>query len=416
MRDDFGTEAGALAVEARHWRRACTGLGELETAASTQAWRELESYLGLSVRRSLLAQVGILTALADRLLFTIRSARTDAELRSARADLLDLRRRYARAEAVVDFYGDAVNTRTSPRMGAVLRGLDTLAVHSMHQVLRPLGIETPPVLTYLDKGLGASILRSGARLWDSSLSPAAAIKITRHNLWQPTSLVHETGHQVAHLTGWNAELGHALRTALSSHSRLLAEVWQGWAGEVAADTYAFCLLGFAPVPALATVVDGRPSLVYRMLPGDPHPISALRVQFNVALCRSWFGAGPWDSLGARWAERHPLDQAPPDIARIVAESIPALPILVDVCTRLPMRAFGGVPLSALADPRRVSSAELTRFADRAGDSLYTSAYLQRTDPLRILAYTVLHGYNAATQPVAIEDWFRRMGEERAVAA
>jgi hypothetical protein len=120
-------------------------------------------------------------------LFALAAAQTMADLGAARSELLTLRRRYTRAEAMVDFYCEAVNTRTSPRIAAVLRGLDTLAVHSMDVLLRPLGIESPPVLTYLDKGMGASILRAGARLWDASLSPAAAIKITRHNLWQPTS-------------------------------------------------------------------------------------------------------------------------------------------------------------------------------------------------------------------------------------
>jgi citrate lyase beta subunit len=300
MTADFSTEAAALGTEARHWRRACAALGDLEVGASVAAWKELESYLGESVRKSLTAQTKRLTAQADRVLFALEAAQTPADLAAARAELLTLRRRYTRAEAMVDFYSEAVNTRTNPRIAAVLRGLDTLAVHSMDVVLRPLGIESPPVLTYLDKGMGASILRAGARLWDASLSPAAAIKITRHNLWQPTSLVHETGHQVAHLTGWAPELAAALQAALATHSPLAADAWHSWASEVVADVFAFSLLGYAPVPALATVVDGPARTVFRMPIGDPHPLGMLRVQFNVALCQSWFGAGPWDALGARW--------------------------------------------------------------------------------------------------------------------
>ncbi|CAM4450869.1 hypothetical protein NONI108955_29610 [Nocardia ninae] len=412
----FATETAALATEARHWRRACAALGDLEVSASPAAWRELESYLGLSVRASLGGQARRLTAQADRTIFTIKGATTQADLETARAELLTLRRRYSRAEAMVDFYCDAVNTRTNPRLAAVLRGLDALAVHSMDQVLRPLGIDTPSVLTYLDKGMGASILRAGARLWDASLSPAAAIKITRHNLWQPTSLVHETGHQVAHLTGWTKELAAALHAALAPHSPMAAAAWQSWASEVAADVYAFCLLGYAPVPALATVVDGPSSQVFRMPFGDPHPVSALRVQFNAALCRAWFGQGPWDALAARWQARHPLTQAPSDVAAIMAASMPLLPAIVEVCTRMPMRAFHGVPLSTLADPRRVSPGELTRLADRAGASLYTSTHLQRVEPMRILALTVLRGLESSTAPSEMETWLRRMGGGDRVAA
>lgn len=410
------TESAALGVEIRHWRRACADLGDLEVSASPAAWKELESYLGLNLRSSLNSLVTRLTAHADRALFSLQAAETPGELAAVGSELLTLRRRYTRAEAVVDFYGDAVNTRTNPVTASVLRGLDTLAVYSMDQVLRPLNIDTPPVLCYLDKGLGASILRAGARLWDSTLSPAAAIKITRHNLWQPTSLVHETGHQVAHLTGWTTELGTALYKALAPHNTLLAEVWRAWASEVAGDVYAFALLGYAPVPALATVVDGPSQLVYRMLPGDPHPISALRVQFNVALCRSWFGAGPWDALGARWLARHPPGQAPQEVAEIMAESLPLLPTIVDVCTRQPMQAFHGVPLAALADPRRLAPAELDRLAQRAGGSLYTSSHLQRLEPLRILALSVLRGLDSRTTPTEMRTWLSRLGGERPLAA
>lgn len=416
MRDRFAIEVAALESDARHWRRACLGLGELEVAASSATWGELESYLGKSVRASLSAQARRLTARADRVLFSLRAARSDADLKQVRSELLTLRRQYAKAEAIVDFYGHAVTTRANPTVAAILRGLDELAVYSMEQVLRPLGIETPPVLTYLDKGLGASILRAGARLWDASLSPAAAIKVTRHNLWQPTSLVHETGHQVAHLAGWVPELSAALSKALAPHSPLAAEAWSGWASEVAADVYAFSLLGYAPVPALATVVDGPSMAVFRMPFGDPHPVSALRVQLNVALCRSWFGAGPWDDLGARWLDRFPLSAAPREVAEICAVSMPLLGTIVDVCTRTRMQAFHGTYLAKLANPERVSPAELKRLADRAGDSLYTSTYLQRTESMRILSLTVLRGLDSTEPPTAMRDWLRRLGGDRAVAA
>lgn len=416
MPDRSARESAALATEVRHWRRAALGLGEVDVAAAPAAWAELESYLGRSVRESLLGQSKRLVAQADRILFTLRAAQTDADLKAVRTDLLTLRRRYSRAEAMVDFYGHAVNTRTSPTMAAILRGLDALAVQSMDQVLRPLGMEAPPVLTYLDKGLGASILRAGARLWDSSLSPAAAIKVTRHNLWQPTSLVHETGHQVAHLTGWVPELAAALAKALAPSSRLAAETWSGWASEVAADVFAFVLLGYAPVPALATVVDGPSAAVYRMPFGDPHPLAALRVQFNVALCGSWFGRGPWTDLGERWLDRHPLTLASPEVAAIVAESMPLLPTIVDVCTRIRMQAFHGAPLAKLANPERVAPAELDRLAQRAGDSLYTSTYLQRTEAMRILSLTVVRGLESTDPPTLMKDWLCRLGGQRAVAA
>ncbi len=81
-------------------------------------------------------------------------------------------------------------------------------------MLQPLGPPVPPVLTYVDRALGASILRSGLRLWDGrSISVAAAIKVTRNNLGgaRPTAILHEAGHQAAFTLGWNDELAGAFR-------------------------------------------------------------------------------------------------------------------------------------------------------------------------------------------------------------
>ena len=150
--------------------------------------------------------------------------------------------------------------------------------------------------------------------------------------------------------------------------------------------------------------------------GDPHPVSALRVQLNVALCHSWFGSGPWDDLGARWLDRHPLSAAPREVAEICTVSMPLLGTIVDVCTRTRMQAFHGTYLAKLANPERVSPAELKRLADRAGDSLYTSTYLQRTEAMRILSLTVLRGLESTEPPTAMRDWLRRLGGDRAVAA
>ena len=403
--------ASTLAAELRHWRQAARALGDLDTVATPPAWAGLESYLGKSVRAGLVATTRRLNAQADQVAAALNAATGPAELAAVRHGLLRLRRRYLQVETVVAFFAEAIGSRSNPRLAAVLRGLDVLAVASMERVLTPLGIEVPPVLTYLDKGLGASILRVRARLWDASLSPVAAIKITNHNLWQPTSLVHETGHQVAHLTGWNDELAAALHAELAPHSELAARVWRGWAGEVAGDVHAFVLLGYAPLPALATVVDGATAAVFRMPLGDPHPFGWLRVQFNAALCRSWFGPGPWDALAAAWAQRHPLASAGPLAREVAAASLPLLPRLVDVCTRRPMTAFRGQPLSALADPRRVAPEALAALAARAGPALLTSTYLQRLEALRILAWSVLRaqGEDGDDGRAQVEAWLRTLG-------
>lgn len=406
-----------LADEIAHWRFASDALADLDSIASPAAWASLEEYLRLRVRDRLAASVAELRMEATSAAGALAAGQP---LDAVRERVLRLRRRYLQVETILDFYGDAVASRTNPALAAILRGLDMIAGDSLDMILRQLGIAAPPAVVFVDKGLGAAILRAGVRLWDqTSMSPVAAVKLTRHNLSHPTALLHETGHEVAHLTGWTAELGDALSAVLAPRSRELAEMWRGWASEVAADTHAFAQAGWAPLPALANVVDGDTSTVYRLIPGDPHPVPWLRVMFNAALCRGWFGPGPWDVLAAAWARRHPPERGG-EVGGLARLSAAALGDIVDVCTRSPMAAFGGRPLHALADPRRVAPDALAALARQAGDSLLTSQYLARREPLSILAWLstrpAADPANATGHRRALQGWLARLAPEPAARA
>ena len=384
---------------------------DLDAMASASAWAGLEDDLSTGLRNRL---KGVVASLGLEAAALERAYVGEADTPRLRGRLLTLRARYLQLETVVDFFGDALATRANPTTAALLRGLDVLAADSMALALGPLGLESPPALVYLDKGLGASILRAGVRLWDqANPSPVAAIKLTRHNASHPTALFHETGHQVGHLTGWNGELAQALRRTLAPRSAELAETWESWASEVAADIYAFCLAGWAPLPALANVVDGRTAAVFRVIPGDPHPFPWIRVQFNAALCRSWFGPGPWDRVAQAWRGRHDLAKAPREGAELARLSMAAMPDLVEVCTRTPLRAMGGRPVTALVDPRRASPAALEALARQAGASLLTSVYLQRRESIRILTWlatrATLEPSRASEHRRRLEGWLCRLG-------
>lgn len=405
--------ARQTAAELTHWRLAVDALADLDAVASPEAWAGLESYLQQGVRDRLAA---VVASLAQEARALERMLGDGHAVEVVRRGVLRLRERYLRAETVIDFYGDAVNTRNNPTLRALLRGYDTLAGDSMAKSLEPLGIPAPPALTYVDKGLGAAILRAGVRLWDQAHpSPAAAIKLTRHNLAYPTALLHETGHQVGHLTGWNGELAEALHDTLAPRSAEVAALWRSWAGEIAADVHAFAQAGWAPIFALANVVDGPTEAVYQIRLGDPHPFPWIRVLFNVALCRRWFGDGPWDDVGTTWVRRHPPAAAGGDVARIATISLGALDDLVDTCTRRPMRAFHGAPLAGLLDPRRVRPAALAELERQAGGSLLTSSYLRRRDSIRILAVLanriVTDPANAAAHRARLQAWVADLGAD-----
>jgi hypothetical protein len=403
-----------VARQVAHWGAAVVGLQDLENFASVSAWRGLERYLDVALRSHLQGAVDRLSRECDVLTAELRAATTAEQLEQLRRRILRFRTRYLQVETALDFYGHAINSRTTPRLAALLRSCDILATRSMEDVLVPLRRDVPPVLTYVDKGLGASILRAGLRLWDGgSLSPAAAIKVTRQNLYRPTALIHETGHQVAHIVGWNEELAAALSAALAAEPPELAATWAGWSSEIAADTYAFAHTGYGSVAALHDVVSAESPTVLRFILGDPHPIAYLRVLLGVQMCIRFFGAGPWDDLGRAWIRVYPTSSATPEVRALVERSVPLLPRIAESCLLAPMRGFGGRALVALVNPIRVRPDALERLAHDAGPALFTSPHWLRQESLRLLALSSLR---AATEPdrateVAqqFEDWMFRLG-------
>jgi hypothetical protein len=397
--------AADLERQAAHWLAAARTFRDAEEFAALEAWRAVERDTGAPLRREMNAAVEDLIRFGEATLLLIRAAQRDpARLAEAAAAVQRFRSRYVQVDTTLDFLGDAVNSRTSPRLRAALGRLDDLAVMSMAPVLEAAGKPCPRVLVYQDKGTGASILRAGVRLWaPGAVMPVAAIKIVRHNLYRPTSLFHETGHQVAFLTGWTAAMERAIAAALADDPALRA-MWGPWASEIAADVYAFLWTGYASVAALYDVVgDARTILTWPM--GDPHPVGWLRTLLGCEFARLCFGPdGPWADLEEAMTARFPARRAGPTLAPLLARSRAALPEIARACLDAPVPALGGQPMRALLDPARAAPAALAELERIAGPALWRSPHWFRSDGIRIVA---LAGLREAEKPETASLWIER---------
>lgn len=421
MLDDAGAMRLQVTRQIAHWRGAVVALDDVENFASHGAWASLERYLDVALRAQLRGSVDRVHRYSDVLAAQLRAAETLQDLERVRELVVRFRQHYLRVETALDFYGDAVNTRTNAKLAALLRACDILAMKAIEQILKPLGRPTPPVLTFLDKGLGASILRSGLRLWDGrSMSAAAAIKVTRHNLGRPTAILHEAGHQVAFTLNWNNELANVFRRELADAPDV-ADSFASWSSEIAGDVIAFATAGYAAVAALHDVISGEDDRVWSVPPGDPHPPAYLRVLLNAQMAIRSFGAGPWDDLARAWTVAHPISSSPAVLREFHQRSADRIPRIAEICLRHPMRAFGRRSVVALVDPVRVRPEALVQLERDAGPALYSSPHWLWHESLRLLA---LSGYRAATEPARatqiaeqFEDWMLRLGRslERAAA-
>ena len=259
----------------------------------------------------------------------------------------------------------------------------------MAATLGPLGIDAPPALVYVDKGLGASILRAGIRLWDQAHpSPAAAIKLTRHNLSLPD---RDAARDRAPGGASDRLDGRARRRAVRPTARrgrsMSPQLWRSWASEIAADVHAFAQAGWAPVFALANVVDGTTAEVFRIRSGDPHPFGWIRVMFNVALCRSLVRRRPVGRRGQRLVAAAP-DGRPPtprrgQVARVERRRArrPGRRVHPPADAGLPRRSAVG----RARPPRGVPGPPAGSCERQAGGTLLTSSYLRRRHSLPLFA-------------------------------
>jgi len=409
-----------LLRQLNHWEGAAERLEDFEATASSDAWASLERYVGVTLRAGLKDARDQLKREAIAVRAAFNAVHTQAELERLADQVALLRKRYLQTELLVDFYVAAVRARANPEVGLQLRACDVMAERTVHGALQPLAIKAPPIMTYFTTGIGASILRIGTKLWDGSLSPIAAIRLTYHNRFRTTSLFHECGHQFAGMTGWNEAFAEAIRSRLEGVSNETVETIASWSSEMAADSFAFAYSGYAAVVALSDVVAGREAEVFRFILGDPHPISYLRVLLGVEMCRRFYGMGPWEELAKAWQQFYPIRQAPPLSDAIVKAILPLLPRVVDIALLTPMRSFRGKSMVELVDPQRAAPSALRELERSAGASAFTSSHWIWTECVRLTALT---GLRYATEPEKgpeilkqQEDWMIRLGRLTAKAA
>ena len=403
----------SLNRQVNHWLQAATRLSALDHLASGTAWQGIDAKLAAQLRVCLQKSISEVTVRAVSLKRQLESSGNDDNLRSIKQALIELRDMYLKAEETIHFYTIAINSRTTANVAALLRACDILCAKSMQQLLQPLSKEVPPVLTYVDKGIGAAILKAGLRLWDGSISPITAIKVTQHNLFRPTAIIHETGHQVAHILNWNEELATALATRLTTHSGVVGAAFASWASEIAADAFAFVHAGYGSVAALHDVVSGYPAAVFAYHAHDPHPISYVRVLMGLEMCRQFYGPGPWDALETVFKKDYDINLVNFPSVRLINMCVQALPDVVQLILRSGYRAFNNQALSVIIPPNEVSPQSLEKLEYIAGPALFTSHAWVWKEGLRLLA---LNGYKIAIGQGDLaplykqqEEWMMKLG-------
>lgn len=223
-----------------------------------------------------------------------------------------------------DLFSDAVTQRSEADTGVWLAGVDALARDAL--ALPQAGYEVPPLLCYLDRGVGAAIRRARTRLPGGGENPVAIIRVPRERmvgLGIASSLVHEAGHQGAALIDLVPALRQAMEPMLGrapggpppSGGANPWTHWSRWISEIVADLWAVGRLGVTATLGLVNVVSLPRVFVFRGNLDDPHPTPWLRVALSLEMGRQLYPHSQWDRVEALWRGSYPVrDAGTPDAA------------------------------------------------------------------------------------------------------
>src|SRR4029453_15356896 len=143
-------------------------------------------------------------------------------------------------------FNNVITQRSESETGVWLSGLDVVSADAL---ALPGYYAAPPVICYLDRGVGAAIRRARTRLPGGGENPVAIIRVPRERMVGSgiaSSLIHEVGHQGAALL----KLVPSWRLVFQARQResdqpLVWQLWERWISEIVADLWSVARVGIA---------------------------------------------------------------------------------------------------------------------------------------------------------------------------
>jgi hypothetical protein len=300
--------------------------------------------------------------LIRRFLHWLRSRRGQAASpEEAQRRFTMLRLHFLRVLTHFDLFDSIIAQRSDAETGVWLSGLDNIAADALR--LHGDYFEVPPIVCYLDRGMGAAIRRVRTRLPGGGSNPVSIVKIPRERLVGngiASSLFHEVGHLAAALLGLVQSFRAELRR-IAEHRPEDAPVWrlwERWISEIIADVWSVARAGIASTSGLIGVVSLPRSFVFRLKEDDPHPVPYMRVKLSAAIGQAIYPQPAWGRLVELWESYYPDGPLDHSQRQLFADLEASIPELVDVILSHRPEALKGDTLLEALDTDDLQPARL----------------------------------------------------------
>jgi hypothetical protein len=237
-----------------------------------------------------------------------------------------LKLRFNAVLSQLELFHQVIGQRSESEQGVWLSGLDAVAADAL---ALPEYYEAPPVICYLDRGIGGAIRRARTRMPGGGENPVAVIRIPRERMIGSgiaSSLIHETGHQAAAILELVPSLEQVLRAKQQAANESSAwRLWERWISEIVSDFWSVARVGVVSTLGLIGVVSLPRPFVFRINVDDPHPTPWIRVKLSCAIGDGLYPHPQWQRVAKLWESYYPtaglVDERRNLLARL-EESLP----------------------------------------------------------------------------------------------
>jgi hypothetical protein len=285
-----------------------------------------------------------------------------------------LKLRFNAVLAQLELFHQVVSQRSESEQGVWISGLDVVAADAL---ALPEFYQAPPVVCYLDRGIGGAIRRARTRMPGGGENPVAIIRVPRERMIGSgiaSSLIHETGHQAAALL----ELVPSLQQVLRAKQQTVEEplpwrLWERWISEIVSDFWSVARVGVVSTLGLIGVVGLPRPFVFRVNVDDPHPTPWIRVKLSCAVGDGLYPHPQWRKVADLWESYYPLADLDSKLRSLLAQLQKSLPEFVSILIDHRPKALRGRSLREALNVEERTPARLAMLFDawnRAPQRMY----------------------------------------------
>lgn len=283
----------------------------------------------------------------------------------------------------LELFHQVITQRSENEQGVWLSGLDVVAADAL---ALPEYYKAPPVICYLDRGIGGAIRRARTRLPGGGENPVAVIRIPRERMVGSgiaSSLVHETGHQAAALLGLIPSLQSVLRAKQSdTRESLVWRFWERWISEIVSDFWSVARVGVVSTLGLIGVVSLPRPFVFRINVDDPHPTPWIRVKLSCTIGDALYPHPQWQRVARLWDSYYPIAGLDDERRNLLGRLQESLPEFVGVLINHRPKALRG---RSLREVMNIEQRAPGRLAALFGEWSKTPRRMYRAPPSLVFA-------------------------------